>query len=741
MAAASLLIGLGLATWMLVKERQENQRANAEEKKALAEAAQGEREAVRARRAEAEAKDKLWDSYLAQAQAKRFSRHPGRRYEALQSLKKAAEIRPALELRNEAIASLALTDLRVGRQWELEHGYRASYDSAYERYAYWRTNGVLTIRRIQDDSEVMRLSGVFPQIGWLLKFSPNGRWLAVTRATSLLELEVWDLERNRAAVQFPGRDCRTMDFSSDSRLAAIAFHNGRDTNNPIIIYDLLANRIEATLKNGALPHTLRFHPTKTQLAVSSQESEEVQIWDIESRNVVERLRHPRGVTQIAWNPEGDLLASGCMDFQVYLWDIANKRPAHVLPGHSGFPWEVSFSFDGRFLASRGFDGALSFWDPWTGLQIFKQSVLGGTSGFSNANYRDGYYPSRDKMGFFELEPSRECRLLRPGSMSDTRGQNCDFSPDGRLLLTAHEDGARLWNPTSGKVVAFLDEKQTRFAIFEPHDDKFLVASDSGIKEWTIRRDPGGHIAEVVSSRPISDAAADELTLSQSGSALEFSVGNSIHVLNMTTGVEKIFGGPGDWRLYTSLSPDGQLVACGQVCDRMTKGGACPVRLHKVANGELVWEVPQREGARPLFSPNEKWLLTGDDREYYLWDLETRRLVYSISRGDAGYTAFMALSDDSATVALALSRDTVRLIEAVSGRELATLEAPEAHDIYWLRFSPDGSRLAVLYRDGPVHIWDLRLIRGQLAEMNLDWELSPLPGANKESAAQILPLSQ
>ena len=102
---------------------------------------------------------------------------------------------------------------------------------------------------------------------------------------------------------------------------------------------------------------------------------------------------------------------------------------------------------------------------------------------------------------------------------------------------------------------------------------------------------------------------------------------------------------------------------------------------------------------------------------------------------------MALSDDSATVALALSRDTVRLIEAVSGRELATLEAPEAHDIYWLRFSPDGSRLAVLYRDGPVHIWDLRLIRGQLAEMNLDWELSPLPGANKESAAQILQLSQ
>jgi len=637
-------------------------------------------------------------------------------------LRKAAEFRPSLELRNEAIACMALTDLRVGKQWEVERDSGASYNCAYERYAYWRTTGVLSIRRIQDDSVVTRLSGVFPQIGGLLKFSAGDRWLAVTRATNGLdELEVWDLNRNQAAMHFPDRDCRKMEFSPDSRMAAVFFHHGSDTNNPIILYDLLANRIEATLENGAKPHTLRFHPTKSQLAVSSGVSAEVQIWDLESRKVVQRLHHPKEVAQIAWNPEGDLIASGCADNQVYLWDVGNNRPAHVLSGHSGFPVEVSFSFDGRFLASRGWDGALCFWDPWTGQQLFKQSVPGWTSGFSSANYRYGYVAGRDKMAFFELMPSPECLLLRPGSMLGTAGQSCDLSPDGQLLLTAHEDGVRLWNPTSGKVLAFLDEKQARFAIFEPHDEKFLVASDNGIKEWTIRRDTGGHIAEFVPSKLISDAVADELVLGESGSVLEFPVGSSIHVLNLTTATEKILTGPDDWRLYTALSPDGKFVACGQICDPVTKGGACPIRLYKVADGELVWETPQHEGARPLFSPNGKWLLTGDNREYCLWDLGTRRLVYSISRGDAGYTAFVAFSHDNTTVALALSRDTVRLIAAASGRELATLEAPEAHDIYWLRFSPDGSRLAVLNRDGPVHIWDLGLIRQQLAEMKLDWE--------------------
>src|SRR5438105_1789818 len=210
------------------------------------------------------------------------------------------------------------------------------------------------------------------------------------------------------------------------------------------------------------------------------------------------------------------------------------------------------------------------------------------------------------------------------------------------------------------------KKQARFAIFEPHGDRFLVASDSGIKEWTIRRDTGGHIAGVTPSRTISDAVADELGLGEPGPVLEFSVGSSIHVLNLTTRAEKIVPGPDDWRLYTSLSPDEKFVACGEACDQLTKGGACPVCVFDVANGELVRELPHYEAGRPIFSPSSKWLLTGDNREYHLWDLETWKLVYSISRGDAGYTAFMAFSHDNTTVALALSRDTVRLIAAASG---------------------------------------------------------------------------
>ena len=83
----------------------------------------GRRDAQRAERdAKKDALDKLWRSHLARAQAGRFSRRPGQRLDSLAALEEAARIAREVgvpaegmdELRNEAIACLALPDLRPG---------------------------------------------------------------------------------------------------------------------------------------------------------------------------------------------------------------------------------------------------------------------------------------------------------------------------------------------------------------------------------------------------------------------------------------------------------------------------------------------------------------------------------------------------------------------------------------------------------------------------------------------------
>ena len=76
---------------------------------------------------------------------------------------------------------------------------------------------------------------------------------------------------------------------------------------------------------------------------------------------------------------------------------------------------------------------------------------------------------------------------------------------------------------------------------------------------------------------------------------------------------------------------------------------------------------------------------------------------------------------------------LRLVEADTGREWATLEAGEPHC-----FSARGNWLVTSEANGLVRLWDLRRIRQQLAALNLDWD-APL-GDPEPPFASEKPLS-
>ena len=92
---AALVIALCVATLAVVRAR---------------------RDAEQIRQARDDSTEKLWTSYLAEARARRASGRAGQRIESLGAVRKAAAIRPSLAVRNEAIACLAMSDLRVSKQ-------------------------------------------------------------------------------------------------------------------------------------------------------------------------------------------------------------------------------------------------------------------------------------------------------------------------------------------------------------------------------------------------------------------------------------------------------------------------------------------------------------------------------------------------------------------------------------------------------------------------------------------------
>ncbi len=134
-----------------------------------------------ARQSERSANDQLFLALLNQARAGRFSRQMGQRLDSLAALEKAARIRPDERLRDEAIAALALPDIRRGPSL---HAMRAgtkglAFDGLYQTYATINDQGIISIRGIPNDEELRSIKTNKKTVSSDLRLSPNGKFLAV----------------------------------------------------------------------------------------------------------------------------------------------------------------------------------------------------------------------------------------------------------------------------------------------------------------------------------------------------------------------------------------------------------------------------------------------------------------------------------------------------------------------------------------------------------------------------------
>jgi eukaryotic-like serine/threonine-protein kinase len=106
-----------------------------------------------AERLEAERREQLQVALLAQARATRLTERPGQREQSLLAVAEAVRIRSGSEARREAIAALALPDVRPWRQLNTR-GVPVAFDRNLRRYATNDVEGNLHIRDLADDRPV-----------------------------------------------------------------------------------------------------------------------------------------------------------------------------------------------------------------------------------------------------------------------------------------------------------------------------------------------------------------------------------------------------------------------------------------------------------------------------------------------------------------------------------------------------------------------------------------------------------
>jgi WD40 repeat protein len=692
-----------------------------------------EQQSARAERAEQDATEKLRNALLAQASAGRHSGRAGQRIASFEAVRQASAIRPGLDLRNEAIACLALADLRELPTPATSRGQRqySAFDEALERFVRVDADGAVSVCRVDDGAELMRLPDKISFGNLYSAFSPDGRFLVLYHRGGVLL--AWDLESRMRILHLPHDDAlMSCAFTPDSQIIVTGYSPGR-----LVFRELKSGETIQNLDVRVAPARMGFSSDGQRLAVCGHSSTRVEILDRQTGSSLHELKHPKAVLSAAWSADGRRLAVGALDGNIHLWDADTGQKRQALEGHRGAVAELLFLDDEQVLASMSWDGTMRLWDTHTGRSLV---TTAGGAGFPKFNPRTrrlgGHFREWGQLALYEVTLPATVRTFAESSLEPDAGISCiDFSPDGRWLASSAPDGVRLWDLVGSLPSVHLRMEQANTVLFASDGGSLVACAWSGLLRW-----------------PITRRAADELQLGppqlaalpltrpkmfvRAGLVGADAVFTTIHqgsIQGYRAGTNFLQLAGSEYTTSIAASADGKWIAAGY-------WNGPNARLWDAQTGRLIRQLPTLNSTLVAFTPDCRWLVTGAPDEYCFWNVESGASGLRIPRAQAGTIwGPMAFTRDGNVMAIARSRWLVQLIETATGRQLAALEQADPQTVTWLAFNPDGTQLAVA--SDVVHVWDLRKLRKELTALRLDWDRPSFPfeDANLRAAPARLQL--
>jgi WD40 repeat protein/DNA-binding SARP family transcriptional activator len=470
---------------------------------------------------------------------------------------------------------------------------------------------------------------------------------------------------------------------------------------------------------------------------------------------------------VAWHPDGAVFVtegpeeSGVVDLR----DTQTGASVLSFTGHDADINDVAFSPDGSLLATTGDDGLLRVWDPDTG-DLQRELSAGNEQVWAPSFSPDG---TRVAAAWVNdgtvriLDLTTDERPLTIPAWTPNLADSMSFSPNGQQLAIADESGVVVVDAITGdRNLEFQPGTNPQYgqalAVAWSPDGRWIASSSPGAEMWITDADSGerhiglaGHEGEVerIDWSPDGSRLA---TGSRDGTTRVWEVTDGGATEQITLAArEGAVGG-------VAFSPDGEQLLTGdlrvnaaRIWDVGIAGGAewanlptspntsgmatfTPDGDSVVVTGDgtsaVVWDpvamVPQRRLGEDTsnaweidVNPDGDLVATvGMDEppRVQVWDRRSGDLVFTV-QDDGFYPEIVAWSPDGELLAAAGFHDGRQagkiMIVDRSGRQVTEVVEDIDHAPRHVEFSPDGEQLITqrtrLRRDDPtadgVRVWD------------------------------------
>ncbi len=485
--------------------------------------------------------------------------------------------------------------------------------------------------------------------------------------------------------------------------------------NRLIVRTLEGSTEVARLANQTPGSLIKLDDHGNRVAIAKPNSKDLMLVNLADGKLIASCVHQDAIASVDWS--GDLLATGCNDSFVYIWDT-NGKMHRRLSGHEAQPIRVSFRPRSQELMSVSRDVHLRLWHVARGEQLVRQDIP--HSPYTSVWWNEAgtqFLCAKESGGadMYPVMPSSILKVLAPPT-EEPHSENLGsaaVNSDGDLAAVTDEASVRVWDFQNARLAAqFHGEprswRSAQFSGGQP-ETLWLCGWDDALTCYPLTRQPKGELSLGLGSIQLPDHGSILRSSSRDGSALVLSnnsTGNFI-LFRPQTKETLHFHHPGN--LASLLSHDQSWI----LTSSYQNPGA---KIWNLPEGKLLRTIcPEDTIIHAILSPDGQHVLadTGKHgRLFHTVDWSEQKLPPSDLQLES-----MSFSPDGHYLAT-LGDDHIRLRDPSTFTDIMRLTLPP--HVGWLGqghlvFSRDGSTLITHTALGSVVRWDLARLHSELTE--------------------------